>query len=169
MNWFRECSVCNTRKEVSLFVTNKATKSGYLGVCKDCHNGARRLTRDYTKDQEYNKEYIKDKPILRMYWSAKSRSRLDNLIFTIEVSDITIPEYCPYLKWKITNVCGEGMIWTNPSLDRKDPSKGYTKGNIEVISNLANLMKNKATKEQLIQFAKSILERNNYEIKEILK
>lgn len=167
MLWFRECSRCSERKDITLFVTNKKTKSGYLSICKDCHNNSRRLTRDHTKDQEYNREYLKDKPELRMYYSAKSRARLERAVFNIELSDIIIPEFCPYLKTRITNITGCGMLWTNASLDKIVPELGYTKGNIEVISNLANVMKNKANKSQLIQFAKSVLERE--EIKELLK
>ena len=45
------------------------------------------------------------------------------------------------------------------SLDRKDPTKGYIKGNIEVISHLANIMKNNANPMLLVSFAQEVLKR----------
>lgn len=45
----------------------------------------------------------------------------------------------------------------SPSIDRKDSSKGYIKGNVWVISSIANRMKWNATKEQLLTFCQGVL------------
>jgi hypothetical protein len=47
----------------------------------------------------------------------------------------------------------------SPSLDRIDNNKGYIKGNVEVISWKANIMKSNASPEELVEFAKAILEK----------
>ena len=89
--------------------------------------------------------------------SARNRARIHNIDFSLSVEDIVIPEICPYLQIPLTRIRGQGRQDYNPSLDRIDSSKGYIKGNVRVISDKANRMKNSATKEELLQFAKSIL------------
>lgn len=41
------------------------------------------------------------------------------------------------------------------SLDKIIPEKGYVKGNVQIISNLANRMKSSATQEQILTFSKN--------------
>jgi hypothetical protein len=104
-----------------------------------------------TKVDVKPKEYI-------IWYRAKENSLKRGLDFDIEVEDIIIPQYCPLLGVElkydfIYHTCDDYY-----SIDRIDSSLGYVKGNIQIISRLANTMKNKSTKEQLITFAKNILE-----------
>lgn len=91
-----------------------------------------------------------------LWRSAKNNAVNKGREFSIIPTDIVIPEVCPYLGTPITNIQGQGRVWTNASLDRKDSSKGYTKDNIQVISILANCMKQHATEEQLLAFAQGV-------------
>ena len=45
----------------------------------------------------------------------------------------------------------------SPSLDRMDNSKGYVKGNVQVISHKANSMKFSASKDELLKFAEWVM------------
>jgi hypothetical protein len=92
----------------------------------------------------------------RYLWhAAKIRALKRNIEFTILDSDIYIPIVCPYLQIPI--IFGGGRTPNSPSLDRINPKLGYTPTNIQVISDLANRMKQDATEEQLKQFANGVL------------
>lgn len=119
---------------------------------------AKKKRKDYEK--EYSLEYGKKKPSKRLIWAARKRAKAKGLEFNIEESDIIVPTHCPYLGIELINSRPRGDSRRDiASLDRIDPTKGYIKGNIEVISWLANTMKNNATPELLVNFAKVVLER----------
>jgi len=89
-----------------------------------------------------------------MLRAAKNRANKENIPFNLDVSDITIPDRCPILNIKLVQNSGKpGGKGDSPSLDKIDPTLGYVKGNVQVISHLANMMKSSATKEQLKLFA----------------
>ena len=92
--------------------------------------------------------------------SAKRSAKRRGLEFNLELCDIVIPNECRYLKIPLTTTQGQGIVDSNASIDRIDSQKGYVKGNIQIISHLANQMKSCASKEQLEQFARSILNAN---------
>jgi len=87
----------------------------------------------------------------QLYRSAKKRALSKGLEFNIELRDIHIPKKCPILK--VPLICSTRY---SPSIDRIYPDKGYVKGNIAIISTLANSMKANATPKELLIFAKNI-------------
>jgi hypothetical protein len=93
--------------------------------------------------------------------SARQRAKDKKFEFNIEVSDINIPITCPILNIPVLKIYTHGKkagpTNNSPSLDRIDNTKGYIKGNVQVISHQANTMKANASPEELIKFAKWIL------------
>ena len=86
----------------------------------------------------------------RIYTRIKSKSKLNNIPFDLDLGDIVIPEFCPVLGMKLgLSNQGSGYHTNSPSLDKIDPTKGYTKGNVRIISARANLLKNDATASEL--------------------
>jgi predicted nucleic acid-binding Zn-ribbon protein len=128
----RECTVCGT-----IF-----KKSSKMTLCKTC-NSAR------VKSQT---------PEWKMHQRAKQRAKDSGREFNLKVEDIVIPDVCPILGIPLNMNSGKSGAYRNsPSLDRIDNSRGYTKDNIQVVSQLANAMKCHATNEELHKFAAWIL------------
>lgn len=85
--------------------------------------------------------------------SAKQRAKKKELPFNITWEDIFIPEICPILLIPLASSSGTHSH-NSPTIDRVIPEFGYIKGNVQVISHRANTMKNDATPEELVLFAK---------------
>lgn len=145
---FQQCSHCKEFKDFTEFYKDVRYRSGYHSHCRLCN------MRYCFKYQAKRK---KKDGRFRLLLSSYNNARRKGLVHTIKVGDIPRPETCIYLgvalDWDFT----EARKWYNPSIDRIDPTKGYTPDNIQVISDLANSMKQNATVDQLLAFARGVL------------
>jgi len=101
-------------------------------------------------------------PKRSIFASLKSKAKTRNLEFTLDIDDIIIPERCPVFNVPLIYNIGKGQSPYSISIDRIDNTKGYVKGNIQVVSKKANAMKQDATQEELLQFARWVLNESNY-------
>lgn len=90
-----------------------------------------------------------------MITKARERAKNKNLPFDIDheyVRSIVV-SHCPVfgipLEWSVQRGKGSVQLANSPSLDRIDPTKGYVKGNVWIISSKANTFKSYATHEEL--------------------
>ena len=126
------CKTCNKHRPESDFSKHKHCVGGFdTSRCKPC----KKAKADWSKV-----------PIeRRIYNRAKSRAKQKGREFDLDLSDIILPEVCPVL--------GKPFVYGDPdwtySIDRIDSNKGYIKGNINIVSNRANMLKNNATAEEL--------------------
>jgi hypothetical protein len=169
MEKLKICSTCKVAKNLECFHKESRRKDGLRLNCKSCQSVAAKSYRTDNKESvakmkadwyvknresEIKKRKLKRRsnPEVQMLALAKHRAKRDGIPFDIELADIHIPEYCPVLKIKI-QVAMKNSEDYSPSLDKIVPELGYVKGNIQVISRLANLMKNSASLEQLVLFS----------------
>jgi hypothetical protein len=169
------CYSCKDFKNIEWFYegTNHFKKEQYQ--CRLCKRESamksyfkndvnRKMTakrREWTEEDkilnnERQKFYYWNRIKKRLLYLAKERSKKYNIPFNITSKDIILPELCPYLNVPFQKGTKD-YKWYTYSIDKIIPELGYVKGNIQVITYLANTMKNKATKEELINFAKNIL------------
>ena len=153
---YLKCTCCGKEKPKEDFYPSKQSKRGYGSYCKVCHYT--KSNQSPNRKQNANTYYARRKaenPQLFMWKQAKHRAEWDygGMEFSITVEDIKIPDLCPYLGVPF-NALDKKYGY---SLDRIDSTKGYTPDNIQVISRLANMMKNNASEQELISFAKGVL------------
>lgn len=94
----------------------------------------------------------------RMLYAAKRRAEKLGIPFNITVQDIDEiwTDICPVFGQALSVGKKTAHDWS-PSLDRIVPERGYVKGNIQIISNKANMMKQSANPEDLKKFAEWVM------------
>ena len=127
------CPDCNLDKDESEFWARQAS-------CKPCNRA-------------YSARRRACRPAFTLLRGARARASSRGLAFTIRESDIVIPSHCPVLGTPLapTVGTGRGAGPGSPTLDRIDPSVGYTPANIRVISWRANRLKSDASIAELRQ------------------
>jgi hypothetical protein len=100
--------------------------------------------------KQYRAKWLRDNPERRILHQIKSKARKEGVKFNLTLEDIAIPKVCPVFGVPFKH----SDKTRTTSVDRINNRKGYVKGNVQIISGLANVMKNKATPEELLLFAK---------------
>lgn len=143
------------------------------GLCRSCYQ-----KRDYYKNPEKYKvaaakaaakpqaiarakQWREDKRVYQMVRGAKKRALKAGIPFDLTEDDVFVPETCPVFGVRMVHNTGSksGPGEWSPSLDRIIPELGYVRGNVQVISFKANVMKQDASPEQLKMFAEWVLNR----------
>ena len=102
---------------------------------------------NYNKISNNPSIYFTESEKKRLFRTSKKSAKKRGIDFTIKITDILIPDFCPVLgirlhyKDKNKQVSIRGKCPNSPSIDRIDNSKGYEKGNVRVISWRANWLK----------------------------
>ena len=156
----KECRRCNNTKALDHFrvVTPTGKHHSWCQKCESKYHKERRTgtqvavikkATEVTLVALVNPKDAKEVAMKRMLSGAKQRSKEKNLVFDLHYEDIQIPNICPVLRIPLIP-SGDGTHNDNsPSLDRRIPYLGYTKGNVTVISMKANRIKTDANSNEL--------------------
>lgn len=87
---------------------------------------------------------------------AKTKLTLDQLY------DLYLKQnkMCALSGIKLTHKRGIGIVYTNISVDRIDPKKGYTISNIQLVCRVVNLMKSDIKQQQFINLCNKVMNYN---------
>lgn len=122
----------------------------YAGRTRECKSCKKKYTANRYNNDVMPLEY-------HLYHASKQRAKRNGLPFNLELSDITIPSVCPILGIELVKGNG-GVHNASPTLDKVVPELGYVKGNVQVVSHLANTMKSNASAEHLQAFVDNIMD-----------
>jgi DNA-directed RNA polymerase subunit M/transcription elongation factor TFIIS len=169
----KQCIKCNDILTVEN--TKEYRLKNYVYTCNYCTNKQKKKeAAEYRKEnkvltQNRSKKYLaslkENDPYkytaIQQRSSAFKRAKKFNLAFdlTNEYIQSLYVDVCPVLGIELKYGGGERCD-NSPALDRINPKKGYVTGNVQVLSSKANMMKSNATEEEMMAFAKWVLERN---------
>ena len=143
------CPCCRIMKAPDEYYKNSYTRDRLTTACKKCLC-------------ESQKSWVEENPEKYLLTSCKTRAKKAGIPFNLEIEDIVIPEKCPMLGIKLESGRGRsGLFNHSPTLDRIIPKKGYTKGNVQVISGRANRIKSDATADEIMAVAKYMKEQQD--------
>ena len=95
-------------------------------------------------------------PLRAIFKSKRSSARRRGIPFAIRFEDIRWPERCPALGTPLdyrVNLGHKRDPRTVPSFDRVNNDEGYVPGNVQIISNAANKIKNQFTAAEIRRVA----------------
>lgn len=146
------CKNCE-EKEPSKFYKGRKT------ICKSC------LIDQESSRWKTNFDSIKDKVKERnvknvlkyRLTSAKNRAIKNHLLFDIDLNFLeqlqtTQNNKCAYSNMEFNNYSSLYSV----SLDRKDPNKGYTKDNVQLVCSSVNYMKNDLSEKDFLDIISNI-------------
>lgn len=147
----KPCSKCGEVKPLTEFGRQPGCRDGLKTYCKLCRASQGKAWRAVSKEYcaAKTKAWRLGNPVPYMIQGAKTRAKKVGVPFNLEAIDVTIPDVCPVLGIPLVKGVG-GHSPNSPSLDRIVPELGYVKGNVAVISNRANTIKNDANPEEIL-------------------
>lgn len=162
------CNFCNVEKPVDQMVPyrGKHYKSAWMPKCKDCHR--QKAREKYHRKQEvyavYSKRYYA-MPLKRadiMHHTTKGRCTLNGIEYKLSKE---------WFREKIVGCCEvTGLPFEfsttrvdrnlfGPSVDRKDPDKGYTPDNCQMTVLCYNLAKNIGSHGDVARMSRALMAR----------
>lgn len=152
----KRCPGCKEELDRSLFYRNKRMSDGLACWCIKCtkEKGPAFSKKYYDKLLNVDPKMYKLKTMIK---TSKERATKQNVPFSIDleylISILKADDSCPVLGIKLDWNCRKISKDNSPTLDKIIPHLGYIKGNVAVISKIANTIKSNGTSQQIFAVA----------------
>lgn len=143
----KECFFCREVKPIDAFNRDVTRRDGRKSRCAVCtrREASEWNTVNPKKARARALRWQRANPSAYLYIATKSRAKRLGILFDLSKEDMIIPKVCPVLGIPIARSLTKGPRDGSPNVDRIIPSRGYVKGNVHIISALANRIKNNQT------------------------
>lgn len=166
----KNCTKCGNCFEISNFYTTGYKTDGtlkYNSWCKKCiSNKMKSYHKNTWGEDKLQFTAFKRTKSIRAYISylrGKAIQRKKECISIDELEEIWNNQNgkCALTGWDMTMILGKGNINTNASIDRINSDIGYTKGNIQFVCRIVNVLKSNLTEDGLYEICKAIIKNKN--------
>lgn len=156
----RTCKACKTEKPYSDFYVN--SKGGRRWTCIDCTKSSERIRKrsDPSKTSRNFKRWRDENRGKALVAVARHRAKSKGLEFDLSIDEIEARVGAGVCE--LTGIRFDLTVprsWNAPSLDRIDPSQGYTMSNTRVVLYAVNVMANAWGVDKITEIAAAIAER----------
>lgn len=154
-----KCIICASdfvpRTKRSVLCSDPCRREQALRVSSKWYEDNREIARE-TRNKR-SQEFRETQTLRSLFNGTRNRALAKGLKFDLNYEDINVPLKCPILGTEFVRKTRTAM-----SIDRIDPKLGYTTNNVQIISRLANVMKNDASPNELLKFAEWINRNYNH-------
>jgi hypothetical protein len=158
VNGLRPCSTCGAVLSATAEHFYQKKDGSLSAECRSCfrkRSSKNQKARHHGGSVDYHLVFITR--------NTRQRARKAGIEYDIDAEFIrTLLEAqrgrCAISGVQLTFTKGEGHISTNASIDRIDPSKGYTKDNVQLVACQVNTMKSNLSFTQLAEWCQLILD-----------
>ncbi len=154
------CYKCDQWKPVNEFYPDSKASVGLRGRCKICDKAVVNDLHTNNQDRAFRNLIIRHKSNGRN-GSKRRREFTEQGNLTLDVVNELWEQQdgkCAVTGVQLTHIQGSGFrVWTNVTVDRTDPDKGYTRDNIRLVCRAVNYMKAALSDEEMLKWAALIL------------
>lgn len=153
------CSKCKTWKPVSNFSSSSVSLSGLDSICKAC-----RVAMENKRRSGDVKVYLTITARNILTDKKRMSERRKELARQADITPETLiglwesqQGKCAISGVPMTHMLGKGFITTNASVDRIDNELGYTRGNVQLVCRVINIMKGVLSLTELKWWCQQVL------------